>query len=226
MKQTLLIFLLYFSAYYTLCAQSFSVSTTMANVQSTLQQELSASISITNLTNKPITLQWEVDKQQLPQDWASQVCDKNCKTLDSKQHTFVLGANETISNFRALFLTNNQEGRGQIDLRIFEQNKRPSTEKILTFAANATNNSFYNTQAAQRIYPTPAIDHIILQDDEGITKQIEIYNILGKRLEQYPVYGNQQDFNISHLQRGMYMVRMIDAKGNIIRTQRISKINP
>ncbi|MFT5646651.1 MAG: hypothetical protein ACI976_001333, partial [Aureispira sp.] len=31
---------------------------------------------------------------------------------------------------------------------------------------------------------------------------------------------------VSNLPKGMYMVRMRDANGNIIRTQRISKYNP
>ena len=222
MKQTLLIFFLCSIFCYNLSAQSFSVSTPIANLQSSLQYELSPNISITNLTNKPITLQWEIDKQSLPAEWAAQICDKNCKTLDSKNNTFTLNAHETLHNFRALFTTNNYEGKGQLDVRVFEPTKRSASEKLLSFSVNA----MAQNSNSLRVYPNPVVDDFMVQDDEALTKSIEIFNILGKKTSEFQVQSNHQSFNIGHLPRGIYMVRFIDNKGNILRTQRISKINP
>ena len=66
----------------------------------------------------------------------------------------------------------------------------------------------------------------MVQDANNDVKFIEVYNVVGRKLSEFTVGNNSSKFDISDLQRGMYMVRMLDRNKNIIRTQRISKYNP
>jgi hypothetical protein len=226
MKQTLLISFLFILGSFCI-AQSFSVSSQSATIQGSVGQELSPSVVLRNLSNRPIELQWELDKQHLPSEWTVQVCDKNCRNLDSKHNSFVLAPYEIVSNFRVNFTNNGQEGAGYIDIRLFETQKRSATETMLSFFGAAQSSGAVTAKTAnQRVFPNPATDYIMLQDDDNSVKIIEVYNVIGRKVLQYRVGTAAEKYDISELPLGMYMVRMLDGKGNIMRTQRISKYNP
>jgi hypothetical protein len=226
MKQTLLFTFLLTICQIAIC-QNFSVSSQVATQQGGLGQELSPSVVLRNLSNRPIELQWELDRHNLPQDWTAQVCEKTCRDISNKNNTFVLAPNEIVSNFRINFTPNASEGIAFADVRIFETQKRSSTELMISFSAAAQqNNSATTRPVAQRVFPNPATEFIMLQDDNNTVKHIEIYNIIGRKIGAHNVGSKDEKYDIANLPQGMYMVRMLDGKGNIVRTQRISKNNP
>ena len=65
-----------------------------------------------------------------------------------------------------------------------------------------------------------------IQDDYNRVKHLEIYNVVGRKLQSFSVNYSGQKYDVSRLPRGIYMVRMMDEQGTILRTQRISKYNP
>jgi hypothetical protein len=225
MKQTLLFSILFMFGSWAV-AQSFSVSSQSATMQGSIGQDLSPSVVLRNLTSRPIELQWELDKQNLPNDWTAQICEKNCRNIESKNHTFVLAPYEIVSNFRVNFATNGQEGAGYIDIRLFETQKRSASETMLSFFGAAQSSSAAAKPMNQRIFPNPATEYIMLQDEDNSVKIIEVYNVIGRKILQFRAGTAAEKYDISELPLGMYMVRMLDNKGNIIRTQRISKYNP
>ncbi|NJN78505.1 MAG: T9SS type A sorting domain-containing protein [Saprospiraceae bacterium] len=76
-----------------------------------------------------------------------------------------------------------------------------------------------------RVYPNPAIDYIMITDNEAVRK-VWIYNILGKRVKAYDVESQGMKFDIRDLPRGMYIVRLVDNNEELVMTRRINKINP
>lgn len=76
-----------------------------------------------------------------------------------------------------------------------------------------------------RVYPNPAIDYIMITDNESITK-VWVYNILGKRVKAYDVESLGMKYDIRDLPRGMYIVRLINNRDELVLTRRINKINP
>lgn len=75
-----------------------------------------------------------------------------------------------------------------------------------------------------QVYPNPAIDYIMVTDNEAVSK-VWIYNILGRRVKSYKVEADAK-YDIKDLPRGMYIVRLIDNSGQLVMTRRINKINP
>jgi len=76
-----------------------------------------------------------------------------------------------------------------------------------------------------QIYPNPATEFFMLNDANHQVKFLEVYNVVGRKLLEFHVHEGDK-YDVSSLNRGMYMVRMLDENRNVIRTQRISKYNP
>ena len=75
-----------------------------------------------------------------------------------------------------------------------------------------------------RVYPNPAIDYIMITDNEAVS-QVWIYNILGRRVKTYNVEIDTK-YDIRDLPRGMYIVRLVNRNSELVMTRRINKINP
>lgn len=228
MKHTILTYLL-FALWQIAHAQSYLLPTAYASQQGSHWSEIAPALSIQNTTARSVDIRWEINRTNLPAGWTVQVCDKNCHGADAKG-TFTLAAHETLANLRVAFVPNGAEGIGSIEIKLQEVGSRQ--ESTLTFTAAAQNtlstqaDKFSKQMSAQRLYPNPAIDHIMLQDDDNVVRMIEIYNIVGRKVLEYPVLSDNDKYDVSALPRGMYMVRLLDSHRQIIRTQRISKYNP
>lgn len=72
------------------------------------------------------------------------------------------------------------------------------------------------------IYPNPANDYFMVDNDVAINR-LQVFNVIGRQMKDYLVLNQQQQFNISDLNSGLYLVRFLDEKGNIITTKRINK---
>jgi len=232
MIKTILYIILFIGLINTLGAQnSFHVSTAFTTEQGGIDKEISPSLVIRNLTNKTLKLKWEIDKSNLPEGWLAVVCDHQCYTSLIKSRTFTLEPKEVLHDFKVSFRPNGKEGIGNLVVSLEDLNNTNTTHTI-TFsgAANSavtTNNKIRQHQAAApKIYPNPAIEYIYLKDDLNKVKLIEIYNVVGRKLLKFSINHSNDKYDISKLPRGMYMVRMLDKRGTIVRTQRISKYNP
>lgn len=66
------------------------------------------------------------------------------------------------------------------------------------------------------IYPNPAHYSLTLNTDEKEIQEIEVYNVLGKRLL---IFKNNNSFhakiNVSYLPAGMYLLKVETNEGNI-----------
>lgn len=230
MYKTILVFLFLFTVVLGQAQNSFHVSTTYATKQGQIDREVAPSIALRNLTNKTLELHWEVKKTNLSQGWQAVVCDHQCYTSLVKGKTFKLAPGEVLHDFKVSFRPNGKEGMGNLELIIYDAANKRNTETI-TFsgAAQSTHtsiHSFSKESTRPQIYPNPAIEYIHLKDDFNRVKIMEIYNVVGRKMLKLSVNHAGEKYDISRLPRGMYMVRMLDAKGTIVRTQRISKYNP
>ncbi len=79
------------------------------------------------------------------------------------------------------------------------------------------------------VYPNPATDVFTLLIDnaqwtiDNGQLSMEIYNVLGEKMQSEAITNNQSTINISSLSKGMYFVRLIDADNNVLYTQRVIK---
>jgi hypothetical protein len=64
------------------------------------------------------------------------------------------------------------------------------------------------------IYPNPVSGTLNIQS-ERLLNEIIIYNIIGKRELQYKPVSNEFQLDISHLQRGIYMLQILEQNGKL-----------
>jgi hypothetical protein len=221
MKTRLLTYTFLFFSLYSQ-AQQLVVSSTNASQQGKATEEINPSVVIKNNGSYTMELRWERVKNNLPQGWESVVCDKLCHTAYTESKSFSLAPGESIYDFRVSFHPNGFEGSGHSEIKIYEL-KNPNNHVNVSFNASSNASSAGN---GPNIYPNPATEHIMVQDPNNEVKFIEVYNIVGKKISEFTINNASGKYDVSDLQRGMYMIRMLDRNRNIIRTQRVSKYNP
>lgn len=72
-----------------------------------------------------------------------------------------------------------------------------------------------------KIYPNPTTDIFQVKSDEYV-KTIGVYNVVGKLVEEM-THSAGQSHNIEHLNKGMYLVRLMSEEGQVIKTMKLSK---
>lgn len=72
------------------------------------------------------------------------------------------------------------------------------------------------------IYPNPATNYISIDNDQTV-KSIKIFNLVGRKLKSFDNIQKNEQYDISTLPNGMYLVQVIDQSNKVITTQRISK---
>lgn len=227
MKRLVPLFLFLFTAV-VLQAQSFSASQMTATRSGAADEEIAPQIWLENHSNRPLRLAWRLEHSDLPTSWERTFCDVDCHTAVEKAGYFTLPANG--SSLRLNFRPNGQAGFGRVEVVIYEPDNWAATTQRLVFNAAAqrlvTTRSLANTSAAVLVYPNPATEYIRIDDSQGKAKRLDIFNLLGKRVTSYEVQGENEKYNVSRLQKGVYLVRIIDKDGKVLRTQRINKYNP
>ncbi len=232
MFKTILISIFLFAAVLTQAQNSFHVSTTYATKQGRIDREVAPSVVLRNLTNKTLELRWEVKKSNLSEGWEVVVCDHQCYTSLVSSKTFKLQPNQVLHDFKASFRPNGKEGMGNLEVLVYDVNDSKNSE-TLTFSgaaqsthSNTSISSFPKETSSPKVFPNPVVQYMHLKDDYNTVQLIEIYNVVGRKMQKISVNHAGEKYDVSSLPRGMYMVRMLDANGSIVRTQRISKYNP
>lgn len=231
MFKTILISILLFSFVLLQGQNTFHVSTVYATKQGQIDKEVAPSIVLRNLTNRTLELRWEIKKANLSEGWQAVVCDHQCYTSLVSSKTFKLEPNEVLHDFKVSFRPNGKGGMGNLEIALHDVKNKEQTEQTITFSGAAQSihsaiHGFSKETTAPKIFPNPAIQFIHLRDDYNRVKLIEVYNVVGRKMQRFSVNHDGEKYDISNLPRGMYMVRMLDSNGNIVRTQRISKSNP
>lgn len=231
MFKTILISILLFSVVLLQGQNTFHISTAYATKQGQIDKEIAPSIVLRNLTNRTLELRWEIKKTNLSEGWQAVVCDHQCYTSLVSSKTFKLEPNEVLHDFKVSFRPNGKEGMGNLEVVLYDVKNKQATEQAITFSGAAqsvhtSTHGFSKETTAPKIFPNPAIQFIHLRDDYNRVKLIEVYNVVGRKMQRFSVNHDGEKYDVSRLPRGIYMVRMLDSNGNIVRTQRISKSNP
>lgn len=72
-----------------------------------------------------------------------------------------------------------------------------------------------------KIYPNPATDYIGITNPESVVK-LMVFSIVGRQVAAFETAEGDKFF-VGELPRGMYLVQMLGAKGEILATQRLNK---
>lgn len=124
---------------------------------------------------------------------------------------------------------NQMEGCGtfELTLRSFSDTSNILLTEIYTFKFNvdADCNPLVSIEkintAAINIYPNPTVDYFSITDNSDV-RFIQIFNIIGKKMGIAP-FQSGESINVSNFPNGLYLVRMLDDDGVVLKTTNLTK---
>ena len=205
---------------------SISLNPDLVNVDvDPTQFETVAHAWVTNSSDEALTIKWVRTVESMTEMWESAVCDRNAcwsTTIDEtpEDQLIVLEPGDS-SNLDVHIRPFGLDGSARIKLEVFDVNNEENRVEG-TYLFNETTTATLDIQLeGLRIYPNPTIDYFQLTEYDGI-HSITIFNLAGLQVTQYMVRPGEK-FDVGNLNRGMYLVKLIDERNDIIKTLRLNK---
>lgn len=181
-----------------------------------------------NMLSQAQELKWSKTEIQMPDGWASAICDKNQCYLDFvRSQQFELDANEEGRLDLHLYTYSNP---GPCDTAIIQvcisDPSNPSIEICQTYTffskcVNSTDDQL-DKDVSISVSPNPTTDFFQIS---GIDRagRVEVYNMIGAQMKQFNGQ-YETEYNVSDLPTGMYFVRVYDEKNTrVLSTVRLKK---
>ena len=189
------------------------------------QDQITEYIDITNNTGGELNLYWEyIPADGYPEEWNTQICDINLcyapNTLKSSSvQPNVIEDGKTVEfSFKVWNNNGTVEGTSYGILNLYDD--PDFTNLVASSVAPITSTTNINIEDLV-IYPNPTTDFIQLKNDENVAS-ISIFNIVG-RTEQTFNHVRGMTHDVTALNTGMYLVRLADKNGDVIKSLRLSK---
>ena len=194
-----------------------------------------------------VWVHWEILlSDETPQEWSTYLCDnilcyfegvRKCPTGAFKINRFYENTPQ-----EWIFHTepNGVEGQGTVTMNTYYLDYNTANHTPFDFSdveydgdtLSMSSHSFTVTVGDQvavqdidlatvKIFPNPTTDIFQVKSDEYV-KTIGVYNVVGKLVEEMD-HTMGQTHNIEHLNKGMYLVRLISEGGQVIKTMKLSK---
>jgi hypothetical protein len=182
--------------------------------------DIAAKASLKNNSTDTLIVRWTRKIESISQGWSSAVCDKNfcyIPTVDSMR--LIMAPGET-SNMDIHVYPGGVAGSAKVSLSI-EVVGKPETRITGTYLFNQTTPLGQDDLEAIQLYPNPAADYFMVTSPIVIGK-IELYNITGDRAKVYYAYKNKR-YYVDDIPAGIYMVRLLNLKEDIIKTVILKK---
>lgn len=192
-------------------------------------------LTVTNTSSTDTAkVKWKRVLNDYDADWGgTQICDfNNCYTTATaaapSDNFLAPGASK---DFSVGFATNNNPGNGHVQLLIYLSTRgdSASSARIVDFSLkidNATGIKQYSAESV-KIFPNPARDYVLVQNQQSLQMdRIEVYSMLGRKVLNHKVDPSDgvARIDLSDLQKGIYMVRVLDQSNNVVLTKSISHI--
>ena len=188
--------------------------------------------NISNVGQEQTRFYWELYKgPNVPREWVFSICDANICYPDGTESApcsgvNILDAGESISWYKVEVRANGVAGEHDVVYRLIEEcdasNPVIVEEVVITFVAEATSSTVNAGNSESLVlYPNPTVDRFQVADDDNVAS-IAIFNIIGKN-----IYSDNhrpgKTHDVSDLENGFYLVRLLDRKQEAIKVIRLTK---
>ncbi len=202
------------------------------------ENTLNLHANVRNNTGSAYKLYWTLlsDSTESPAGWVlTGICDNiMCRSpysdfyYHNEQETFDVQPNQTcLMEARIYCPVSSANGTGvmRVKIRTFDNSQVDTLVFIVN--KNSTGVSAIAVDDSRvAVYPNPAENGLTVYADKSLNPaNIAIYNIAGAQQFATPVTKGKDitTVNINSLAKGIYMVRITDATGNILTTRKFSK---
>lgn len=229
-KNLLFLFLLVFSTNsFGVKAQIQFLSDSVSKIEIPIPaDEIVAKNFIQNVSSTTtITYRWWRVFEDIPSSWgASSICDETVchfPTVNTNELTIEPGDSALLD---VHFLNGGRSGEGLVELLVFDVADSAGTVVFAKYygKAEAPNSVASFEKYKVEIYPNPTSNVLNVRGLENIqsySAKVEIYSIIG--LKAYESSFTQNSIDVSKLQDGVYMIKILNEKGQQVLTKTFVK---
>ena len=197
-----------------------------------------AHFTVKNISNEEVSLRWVRNiSSTCNAVWEFPVCDNNqCYTaavFSNVNNSFnipaVLAAGESSDLFSLHVRPKGQAGCCTVSLDFFLTSDPSTIIETVDFDVKINDPDCWlvgtseATIAALRVFPNPMTDYFQLEgNNENDVKRLAVYNLIGRQVRSFDATIANR-FDMSGLPGGIYLVGMIGADGDILKTVRMSR---
>ena len=188
--------------------------------------------NVTNIGQDQARFYWDIQKgPDVPREWVFSICDANLCYPDGTESAPCSGVNimetgESISWFKVEVRANDVAGKHDVVFRLIKECDSNETEVIeeavITFQAESSSSTTSEGYSKGLVlYPNPTVDRFQVDNDENIAT-VSIFNIVGKNIYS-DSHRAGKVHDVSQLENGFYLVRLLDRKQETIKVIRLTK---
>jgi hypothetical protein len=232
MRRTLLLFIIGLVFNYTSTfAQDLTVAESSINISVTLDGGFYLGhLDFTNNTGSEMQVEWSRIGNDLPTGWQSFVCIEGGQCYPpnvdgspaNENWSIPAGATRWIEvQFKADEAEGAVSGTANVTIELSAKNSDASAQGMAV--GTGFTSSLEDIDVTRvKLYPNPARDFIRISNADGVD-QLEIYNLIGRKVKTFNNVHEGASFNVSDLPKGVYLVRMLNDDNDVLTTKRISK---
>ncbi|MDX5320416.1 MAG: T9SS type A sorting domain-containing protein [Bacteroidota bacterium] len=193
-------------------AQTFRTHPATSSISGSSEEfELVLHAFIVNENASDSAFTWKRIVNDLEAGWQAAICDDiTCwaPTVDSNTLTISQGDSSILD---AHFYLNNTVGSGLIRIMVWSGSDVENADTIeymadtwALFAANI------RPDKPMKIFPNPTSGMLHLEFKSEGTVQIEVFDVLGKKMSDLQYEGEHSSFDLSTLPNGLYIIRVTE----------------
>lgn len=181
-----------------------------------------AKTTILNDSPEKKTILWERTVLSITDGWGTAVCDKNlCYDPSIEAFEFELDSMEEAS-ISVYGYPLGKEGATSVEIKLTDAND-PNNTVTGSFQVKSdgftTTNTRFVAKPNIKIYPNPTSQYISLTDATNVDR-LMVYNIVGRSVKNFRATSSNQ-YDVSNLPVGIYLVRLVDRFDYTLRTVRL-----
>ncbi|MEM7102234.1 MAG: T9SS type A sorting domain-containing protein [Bacteroidota bacterium] len=222
--KTLFSLLFFLSLSLTISAQ-VKIESVRTNAHGNTEDSFKAVAVLKNTTNKTIHLKVERVDDNMRDNWYASIFYGNESYSPFVENFRVKLTPKSSKRIGVEFFAEGTPGSSSVELLITSVNSKDNVRLSQSFFGTASTKNQPLPSEALKIFPNPAYEYFKVSGNENIRKLV-IYNIIGKKMMEYPVNHAGQQFEVTDLSRGIYLVRFFDDEENIIDTLRLNIVKP
>ena len=201
-----------------------SINPLKVEAEGNADDEFVATAVIQNNSAEDIDLRIEKLSDNLRDNWYTvfQVNEEvHSHLVSSLDLTIKAGESQEIG---IVFYPEGSQGSSSVDVLIRSLNPDGGINLKQTFVGKTIDPRFAG-QDDFNIFPNPATRFFKISDNDLINR-VEVYNIIGKKLVEYPSLSKNQEYDVGELSRGIYLVRLLDEHEKVVATKRLNIVIP
>lgn len=194
--------------------------------------EIYMDINITNSGDETVSVVWEFEPaSDFPADWKFQICDLNlCYNWDvTKSSTSTFLINNLLAGEASKFtlkvhnIANTEDDMYPISgssfgtLKLYDN--LDFVDPVVETSCTVSNKNVDIEDLV--IYPNPTTDAFQIKNDANVST-VSIYNIVGRQISTLN-HTQGMVHDVSNLRAGMYLVRLENQEGEVVKAMRLSK---